>query len=333
MILTHPLHLFTMCQREGLLMNNLHEQLQPLKNQENLYKKKHKTFDEQLELLKTKKLIIQNDGYALSKLKHINYYRLSAYFLPLQHKQNSAHKNIFLPDTTFEDIIGLYYFDSELRKIIFEAIESIEIYLRTQISYVHSKKFGAFGYLDIDNLRTNLQESFDELQTDIRKEKKRSKEVFIRHFKEKYNTTDLPIWSAVEIISFGSLSKLFMLLKTEEQVEVIKDMDGINKIVFVKWLKALSSVRNICAHHSRLWNRTLGISFEVPRNNTKFIGLNQSKNKVFFALCVIEYILSCIGEDEIIFKTKLKQLLHKYPNIDKRSMGFIDEWEGLDIWK
>ena len=314
-------------------MNNLHEQLQSIKDKENLYEKEHKTFDEQLEILKSRKLIIQNDGYALTKLKHINYYRLSAYFLPLQHKQNSPDKNIFLPDTTFEDIIELYYFDSELRKIIFEAIESIEIYLRTQISYVHSKKFGAFGYLDINNLRTNLQESFDELHIDIRKEKGRSKEVFIRHFKDKYNTTDLPIWSAVEIISFGSLSKLFMLLQKDEQEEVIKDMDGINKIVFVKWLKALSSVRNICAHHSRLWNRTLGISFDIPRHNTKFEKLHQSKNKVFFALSVIEYILFCIGEDEITFKRKLKQLLSKYPNIDKKSMGFIDDWGDLDIWE
>ncbi|MFK5976248.1 MAG: Abi family protein [Sulfurovum sp.] len=104
-------------------------------------------------------------------------------------------------------------------------------------------------------------------------------------------------------------------------------------MVFVKWLKALSSVRNICAHHSRLWNRTLGISFDIPRHNTKFEKLHQSKNKVFFALSVIEYILFCIGEDEIRFKTKLKQLLSKYPNIDKRSMGFIDNWEELDIWE
>jgi len=314
-------------------MNNLHEQLQPLKNQENLYKKEHKTFDEQLELLKTKKLIIRNDEYALNKLKHINYYRLSAYFLPLQHKQNSSHKNIFLPDTTFEDIIELYYFDSELRKIIFEAIESIEIYLRTQISYVHSKKFGAFGYLDINNLRTNLQESFDELHADIRKEKKRSKEVFIRHFKEKYHTTDLPIWSAVEIISFGSLSKLFMLLEADEQNDVIQDMGNINKMVFFKWLKSLSSVRNTCAHHSRLWNKTLGIGFNIPKNSDDFSKLGDSKNKIFFALTVIEYILTSIGEDQIDFKVKIKQLLKEYPNVDKNAMGFIEDWEELDIWK
>ncbi len=314
-------------------MNNLQEQLQPLKNQTNNYNKNHKTFDEQLQLLKDRNLIISNDEYVITKLKHINYYRLSVYLLPFQHRKNTPQKNQFIEDTTFENIIQLYYFDTELRKIIFEAIEVIEIYLRTQIAYHHANKFGAFGYLDITNLRTNLQEPFDELHQDIRKEKDRSKEVFIKHFREKYNATDLPIWSVVEIISFGSLSKLFMLLQEDEQNNIIQPMGNINKFVFFKWFKALSSVRNACAHHSRLWNKTLGISFEVPRNNNKFEKLTNSKNKIFFALNVIEYILTSIGEDEIGFKNKIIQLLSKYPNIDKNAMGFIEDWENLDIWK
>jgi len=312
-------------------MNNLQEKLQSLKNKDNFYKKEHKTFDEQLQILKARDLIINDDDYVLLKLQHINYYRLSAYFLPYQHSKNSIDKNKFLPNTTFEEILNLYYFDAELRKIIFEAIETIEIYFRTQISYYHSQEYGAFGYLDINNLRTNLQMEFDELYQDILKEKDRSKEVFIRHFKEKYNSSDLPIWSVVEIISFGSLSKLFMLLKDEEQKNVIKSMGNINKVVFFKWLKALSSIRNICAHHSRLWNKTLGVKFEVPRKINSF---NNIKNdKVFYALSVIEYILNSIDEDKLDFKNKLKTLLNKYPDIDKNAMGFIENWKDLEIWK
>ncbi len=268
----------------------------------------------------------------LTKLQHINYYRLSAYFLPFQYPKNSENKNKFLPNTTFEDIIKLYYFDTELRKIIFEAIEVIEIYLRTQIAYYHSKSYDAFGYLDIKNLRANMQKEFDELHQDILKEKERSKEVFIRHFKNKYKTNDLPIWSVVEIISFGSLSKLFMLLQEKEQNGVISCMGEINKVVFFKWFKALSSVRNACAHHSRLWNKTLGVSFEVPRNYEAFKDLSNSKNKIFFALSVIEYILTCIGENEIEFKIKLKALLKKYPQINLEKMGFIENWKNNSIW-
>jgi abortive infection bacteriophage resistance protein len=315
------------------MKNNLQDKLQSFKNQDNLYKKEHKTFIEQLQLLKDKNLIITNDNYALVKLQHINYYRLSAYFLPYQHNKNSKDRNTFLSNITFEEILNLYYFDTELRKIIFEAIENIEIYFRTQISYYHSQEYGAFGYLDINNLRSNFQEEFDKLYQDILKEKERSKEIFIRHFKEKYNSSDLPLWSVVEIISFGSLSKLFMLLKDKEQKSVIESMGNINKVVFFKWLKALSSIRNICAHHSRLWNRTLGISFEVPRNNNRFEALKNSNHKIFFALSVIKYILTSIGEDKLDFKDKIKNLLKKYPNVNTNTMGFIDEWEDLELWK
>ncbi|MEA2028374.1 MAG: Abi family protein, partial [Campylobacterota bacterium] len=160
-------------------MNNLKEQLQPLKNNENQYTKKHNSFEEQLSKLKSRNLIITNEEYTLSKLQHINYYRLSAYFLPYQYRKDSTQKDQFLPDTSFEDIVKLYYFDSKLRTIIFEAIEVIEIYLRTQIAYHHSLKFGAFGYLYIATLRSKHQEIFDELHHDILQEKERSKEVFI----------------------------------------------------------------------------------------------------------------------------------------------------------
>lgn len=87
----------------------LQEQLQNVKNQQNSYKKNFKTFDEQLVLLKERELKISNDSFALSKLKRINYYRLSAYFLPFQYPKNSDKKDIFFKDTTFEEIIQLYY--------------------------------------------------------------------------------------------------------------------------------------------------------------------------------------------------------------------------------
>ena len=148
-------------------MNNLQEQLQPLKNQENLYKKEHKSFEEQLQLLLDRGLIVANTEYALKKLQHLNYYRLSAYFLPYQYSKKSENKNKFLPETTFEEIIQLYYFDTELRKIIFEAIEIVEIYFRSQISHYHSQSYGAFGYFDINTLRSNFQTEFDELHHDI----------------------------------------------------------------------------------------------------------------------------------------------------------------------
>ncbi len=171
------------------------------------------------------------------------------------------------------------------------------------------------------------------MHDDILKEKSRSKEFFIKHFREKYNSVDLPVWSVVEIISFGTLSKFFMILKEEEQNLVIQNIKGVNKLVFYKWFHALSGVRNICAHHSRLWNRTLGVSFEIPKGFEAFENLKDCKNKIFFALSVIEYILTSIGEDELEFKSNIKALLSKYPKVKLESMGFIENWEQNSIWR
>jgi abortive infection bacteriophage resistance protein len=318
-------------------MNNFREKFQSLKNQQNGYDKEHKSFDEQLEILNTRGLIISNDEYVLTKLQHINYYRLSAYFLPLQYKKNSANKNQFLPNTTFENVIKLYYFDTELRKIVFEAIEGIEIYFRTQIAYCHSQQYKPYGYLDKENFKTN-QEFYNKIIDTLKDETGRSKEEFIPHFEAKYKTTDLPIWTLVEVISFGTLSKIYTILKTEEQKNVTHKLKGINNTVFKNWLHFLSVVRNICAHHSRLWNKTLGVKFEVPNKIESFKKIKDENNKylndkVFFTLSVIQYLLSCIGEDEIDFKSKIKRLLGTYSDIDIKAMGFVDDWEKLEVWR
>lgn len=327
-------------------MNNLQEQLQSIKKQNNQYTKRHKTFDEQLELLRERDLIVSNDEYAVTKLNHINYYRLSAYFLPLQYKKESENQNKFLPDTTFEDVIKLYHFDTELRKIIFEAIESIEIYFRTQIAYHHAFQYEPYGYLDQKNFQTS-QAFYERIIKTLKGETQRANEEFISHFEDKYKTRDLPIWTLVEVISFGTLSKIYSILKTQEQKNVTHLLQGINNSVFKNWLHSLSVLRNICAHHSRCWNKTLGVKFEMPRKLESFKKINKTiidektnlpntvymNDKVFFALSVIEYILACIGEDEVEFKDKIKHLLHKYPNIDKNAMGFVDDWEKLEMWR
>jgi abortive infection bacteriophage resistance protein len=319
---------------------SLSDQLQSIKDQNNNYKKAHKTFEEQLELLKSRGLSVSNDNYALLKLRHINYYRLSAYFLPLQYPKAAEMKDHFLPGTAFEVVLEHYYFDTQLRKIIFEAIERIEIYFRTQIAYHHSKKYGPFGYLSHENLKCDA-DFFTKLQTAIREEKDRSSETFIAHFKAKYDTTDLPIWAMVEVVSMSTLSRLYAALHTKEQQAVIQPLKGITKDVFHSWFHALTVIRNICAHHARLWNKTLGVKFEVPKKvllfrqilatddkgNTRFLN-----DKVFFALSVIVYILDAIGE-ELDFRNNILELVVAHPTIDLKAMGFPEEWQNFGLWQ
>jgi abortive infection bacteriophage resistance protein len=310
-------------------MNDFKSQLQAIKSNANGYTKAHKTFNEQLELLKHRNLIVSNEPYALKKLSHINYYRLSAYFLPLQHKKESELSGTFLEGVTFENVLEHYFFDVELRKIVFKAIESIEIYFRTQIAYHHALKYGAFGYLEQENFTTN-QEFFESVMSAIKEETSRSSEIFIGHFKTKYNTTDLPVWAMVEVVSMSTLSKVYSMLKTEEQLNVIKELRGISKDLFKNWLHALTVIRNICAHHSRFWNKTLGVSFKSPKKLSMFKGI--VGNKPFFALSVVAYILDVIGED-LDFVGDIKALMNTYPSVDKKTMGFTDGWEKLNVWR
>jgi len=324
----------------------LNSQLQQLKNENNSYQKPHLSFEKQLEHLKSKGLIIPNEPYALKKLSHLNYYRLSAYSLNFKYPKESEKADYFYEGTEFREIIQLYDFDAKLRRLIFGALETIEVYIRTQLAYVHTSNYEAFGYLEDENFQCS-REDFEKLMKDIKSESKRSDEKFIKHFKDKYNSTDLPLWSVVEVLSLGTVSRFFSLLKVDDKKEIVKAI-GVHQKVFQNWLHALTIVRNMCAHHSRTWNKQLRIQFAIPAKNPLFEPIRKitkkrfshgkmqdreydNKSSIFFALSVIKYILDSIGE-EVDFVEELKDLLNSHPSIDKNSMGFVDNWSELNIW-
>ena len=309
------------------------------------------TFQQQIEKLKNNGLIVSNDSFAIKKLSHTNYYRLSAYFLPFQYPKNSTYANKFFNHVEFGQIISLYDFDAKLRRLVFGALEVIEVYVRTQIAYHHSLKYGAFGYLNHANFQCS-DVVFNEIMEDVKKESKRSDEIFIKHFREKYNATDLPLWSVVEVLSLGTLSKLFYAMHNDDKIAVCAQI-SVTTTLFGKWLHALTIVRNICAHHSRAWNKELRVPFAIPAKNPLFDPLRKIKkmkfkeekdgeliyeekefdnnSSIFFALSVIKYLFDSIGE-EVDFVAEVKNLFATHPKVDKKAMGFIDGWEQLDIW-
>ncbi|MDY0321250.1 MAG: Abi family protein [Arcobacteraceae bacterium] len=286
------------------------------------YRKPHLSYQEQVQLLKSRKLIINDEAYATQKLIHISYYRLSAYFIPFY-----SEKNTFKDNITFDDIIELYHFDKELRILTFNAIEKIEIFLRASISHNFSKEHTPFGYIESKNLCCTNEE-LKILYDEIKKETNRSKETFVKHFRETYTQNDLPIWMVVETISFGTLSKLYTMLcpKTEKLV-----LNNINlpSFVFKNWLHVFSYIRNISAHHSRLWNRQFVIKAKIPKHKSQFSGIMNDKYYTFAIMT--HYILNAIN-DTFNFKQELKNLFDKFPNIDKNAMGFPNDWENMDIW-
>ena len=275
------------------------------------------SYDEHISLLKKRNLIILNEDYAKHKLSIISYYRLSAYFRPFYVRGEEKFRN----KTSFEDIIKFYYFDKRLKKIIFDKLENIEIFFRTQIINVVSKK-GAFGYLEMINKK-------DEILEKINKELNRSKEVFVNHFKNKYTNEYFPIWMIVETISFSLLSMLFKNLDEKSKLKIADGLD-LPVDVLESWIHNLVYIRNICAHHSRIWNRILAIRPKIPRKKIEFQELNNKK--IFFSLSIMQYFLNYIDEEENSLKNELQNLFLEYPQIKKYNMGFPDNWEERDIW-
>lgn len=170
---------------------------------------------------------------------------------------------------------------------------------------------------------------FDDLMMQINKEKERASEDFIKHIKTKYNTDDLPLWALVEILSFRTLSKFVKLMQKTEQLDLMKffELENIQIDVFENWIETLSYVRNLCAHHSRLWNRQSVKKFKYSENYN-FLDKNVDRDKIFFAVSVLTIILK-----EYNIKEEFINLLNEYPSIDKTAMGIPQNWRELNIWK
>ena len=161
--------------------------------------KEPKTYNEQVQLIREKGFIISDEKKAVEFLKEANYYRLSAYFLPFKKDDQTFEKNI-----DFIRVCKIYEFDSKMRSILMQAIEDIELYLRTQIAYYFAHKHGALGYLDPQNFsdKHDFQAFKEKIQNCINDN---SRTLVVKHHQEKYNG-NFPLWVIIEFFSLGMLS-------------------------------------------------------------------------------------------------------------------------------
>lgn len=291
------------------------------------YLKPPLTYEQQVDLLISRGLIVSDKEYAVSLLEQISYYRFSAYCIPFQPEKDS-----FLEDTRIEDIHDLYRFDHGLRMLLFDALEKLEIYIRTSFIYFLAHNFGAFGYLDKGIFYPKFKH--EEWIKNIEGEIERSKETFISHYREKYHkTNDFPIWMAAEIFSFGKLSQLYSGLHFKHQKKVAKKF-GLPPEILRSWLHVLVYARNICAHHSRLWNRELAIKPKFPKKDKIWNSSSSLSHERCYAIFSIAYYLLKKIRAEKQLRDDLIQSIEERPQIAKlHLMGFSEGWENSDIWK
>ena len=289
-----------------------------------------KTFEEQLKILKSRKMIIEDEDKALEILRRTNYYRITAY--ALQCKVNNEYQNI-----SFNKMYKLYEFDKRLRHLILGVLEDIEISLRTYMAYNLSLKYGAEaykceeifknidllnGYYDEDGKRHNGL--IDEINSEKRKNRN---EPFVKHHMKIYDGK-FPIWAVVEIFSFGMVSKMYKNLVVAEQKAISKGCFGINNQLLESWLDTLSYIRNSCAHYGRLYNKKLP---RIPKIHTKYNKFKDELkiNRLFVAILAIKEILKSINKYEA-FKISLKELINEYIDvIDLEILGFSKNWEEI----
>lgn len=328
-----------------------------------VYAKPWQSYEEQLDLLMSRGLAVTDRSKALEYLQRIGYYRLSGYWFPFRersgpltlldergrkparpNKVETVALDDFRPGATFENAVRLYVFDKQLRLLVMDALERIEIALRVDISHTLGK-LDRFAYLDPALFHPEFSEKLHNSKGITRHHEwlgkharliNDSKEEFVRHNKAKYGLP-LAIWVACEVWDFGTLSRLYAGMRVEEQ-DVISAKYGIhNGRIFATWLRSLNYLRNVCAHHSRLWNRNvvdqprLPAAAEVPWV-APFEDSGHLRARCFLLLRIARHLLQVVNPNSTWPERMKTHLLADFPDMDHlglnlTGMGAPDGWE------
>ena len=250
--------------------------------------------------------------------------------------QSDFQNHQFKQGTTFENIVERYNFDKRLRQLLFDAIESIEVALRSKMIYHLSLKYSGLWYLDT-TLFTDTQRHTNHIE-ELNKEFARSHEIFIQDHKKRYPQTDADAWKIFEVASFGTLSKFYKNLQHQlPEKLIIANEFGLNRqSELSSWLEAISYIRNIVAHHSRLWNRNMVKKPVARLNNPAGVWLQTplheaQQKKPFLIITCMVYLCDRIGDHHAI-KAKILDLFATYPDVPKYKMGFLNNWQNEPLW-
>ncbi len=328
------------------------------------YDKPWISYFEQLSKLKDRGLIVTDDRRALASLERIGYYRLSGYLYsfrersetccPLSAQGRKKFKlgstdqltlDNFKANASFEQAVDLYVFDKRLRLLVLDAIERIEIALRVDIAHTLGKQ-DALAYLKPDLLHPEFSKTIDP-KTGLTKLHRwqesharlinRSREEFIQHHKAKYGLP-VPLWIACEVWDFGTLSTLYAGMRNEEQDAISAKYGISNGRVFSSWLRSLNYLRNVCAHHSRLWNRNMTDQPKKPSKGEAVLfhsawnsGNGHIQARPFLLLCITQHLLTTINPSSSWWQ-RVTQVLLNFPDIEElglnlKGMGVIDHWQ------
>ncbi len=303
------------------------------------------SFHDQIELLKSRRMLFDNEERAEKYLAYIGYHRLSVYWNNFYHDVSS--RDYFVSSPKFEDVLDLYIFDRKLRVLFFEASERIEVCLKVLVSdALCMQKSDSFWYKDPEYFNSRIDKYYvnEEPNKELCDHEWVLKKIneSLSKIKKNENTlkkfvdiqqTPIPSWELVNILTFGCFSNIMSLVKGDK-LQPVYARFGLPKKILDNWLECVVSVRNICAHYGLLYRRSFSMApMSLSRSKNRKISMDfeNCKKTLFAQLSVFNYLLMKISPTSSWTKRVLS-LIEEHinnPLLSYRIMGFPENWEGF----
>jgi len=285
--------------------------------------KEFKTIEEQLGILRGRGLLIHNEDEAREFLIRNNYYRISGYSLTLRDHDE------FFPVATFKNVMDIYQFDHDLRHILLNYIEEIEVAVKSAYAYEFSKEFGGTGYLDASLFSDHNRYNAIISKAEDQKEKRRASEAYIKHFVEDLHE-ELPLWAYVDLLTISDISFLYSISpETVKRAVSITMRVPQNTAVLGRFMHSLTIVRNLCAHGGRLYNRLFEQKPWLSKQEKKLLAIDEDgviDNAHLYSFVIIMKRL-LLEESFSLMKDEITKLEEKYPFVNMKYYGFREDWK------
>lgn len=285
--------------------------------------KKFKTIDEQLNILRSRGLTIDNEEKAFDFLVRNNYYRVSGYSLTLR------NHDVFSKSASFQNIIDIYSFDHELRHILLKYLEIIEVQFKSVYAYEFTKANGSVGYLNANNFTNyNVHQRLLDKAKD-QQNKRLPHEAYLKHFIEDLKQP-LPLWAYVDLLTIADISFFYSISKPGIQVSVASKLNIPYKIMG-KFMHSMTILRNLCAHGSRLYNRLFEQKPKLNKNERSLLRIDKygraDDAHLYSFIFVMKRLLSEKYFNEM--KSEIVSLTAKYSFVNMRYYGFRYDWSNV----
>lgn len=291
------------------------------------------SFPEQAELLRARGMPDVDEH--LDDLAQLGYYRLSGYRYPFRQigPNGVSRGDHFFEGTTFRDVLALYNFDTRLRESVWACLSALEIQLRVSVGH-ELGRLDPFAHVNPDVLDQRVvARKFDQFRRSLESLQVRSKEDFVQHFLQRYDGL-MPVWVATEIMQMGQLVTLFELAPFAVRRD-IAERYGARADEFHSWLKSLNIIRNVVAHHGRLWNRSIGMKPQLShrRSDPLLDHARGTVDRIYGVLAVMAYLLRARGTHDRLME--LRSVLLDFPQMRTVSPAMMKMpvlWEQHVLW-